>query len=110
MSAHATSRPLDIAMLVPIAVATDADGQLRAWAPDLPRCDLRGLTEQEVLPRLRLALEAEITELLMAGERLPDTRAGSPPDQATANPDVRWLHIHINIAHLTALARHQAGR
>jgi len=99
-------------LLFPIALLTAADGRLRAVAPDLAPCDLTGATEPELLPRLRLAIEDELTRRLLAGEALPDTRNGVPPANGvpavTGPAPARWLTIHINLDHLTALARHQA--
>lgn len=97
-------------MLFAIALLPAPDGRLRAMAPDLANCDLTGATEPELLPRLRLAMENELTRLLLAGLPLPDTRAGRPlADPALPGP-VRWLNLHINMAHLEALARHQRDR
>ena len=99
-------------MLFAVALLETADGKLRAVAPDLRNCDLRGSTEQELLPSLRLAIEGELTRLLLAGETLPDSRDGQPHPgfhgPGTPGPKVRWLHVHINLAHLQALAQHQA--
>lgn len=101
-------------MLYAIALLTTTSGQLRAVAPDLEHCDLTGRTEQELLPRLRLAIEAELTRLLLAGEPLPDPRDGSPSKggslASAASGTLRWLTVHINLVHLEALARHQANR
>jgi len=99
-------------MLYAVALLTTRDGGLRALAPDLDNCNLTGTTEQELLPRLRLAMESELTRLILAGMTLPASRDGRPPShfrETSANPGpVRWLTIHINLAHLEALARHQA--
>lgn len=101
-------------VLYSVALFNTADGRLRALAPDLENCDLVGTTEQELLPRLRLAIEGELTRLLLAGLALPDPRGGRPAagiEGKSAGPDsTRWLTVHINLAHLEALARHQAGR
>jgi hypothetical protein len=98
-------------MLYAIALLTTADGALRALAPDLEHCDLVGFTEQELLPKLRLAIEGELTRLLLAGTALPESRDGRPDPGSSAigaTPGtVRWLTVHINLAHLEALARHQ---
>ena len=80
-------------MLFAIALLTTADGNLRAIAPDLASCDLTGATEQELLPKLRLAIEGELTRLLLAGADLPDTRQGEPspvfaPAGTFQGPDV----------------------
>ncbi len=101
-------------MLFAVALLNTADGRLRAIAPDLANCDLTGATEQELLPKLRLAIEGELTRLLLAGAVLPDSRNGEPapafsPAGECRGP-ARWLNVHINIGHLQALARHQAGR
>ena len=97
-------------MLFAVALIATADGRLRAVAPDLSRCDLTGSTEQEVLPKLRLAVEGELTRLLLAGTALPDTRDGVPPVASALPEHTRWMNIHINLGHLQALARHQRGR
>jgi predicted RNase H-like HicB family nuclease len=101
-------------MLFAIALLTTADGNLRAIAPDLANCDLTGATEQELLPKLRLAIEGELTRLLLAGADLPDTRQGEPSPvfapAGTFQGPAQWLNVHINMGHLQALARHQAGR
>ncbi len=97
-------------MLFSVALMKTTDGGLRAAVPDLPACDLGGRTEQELLPKLRLRVEDEITCLLMANKPLPDTRLGAPPSDYVAQDPVRWLSLHINLAHLEALARHQQRR
>jgi len=101
-------------MLYAVALLTTRDGALRALAPDLDNCDLTGTTEQELLPRLRLAIESELTRLIQAGLALPAARDGRPVSgfrETGAGPaQVRWLTVHINLAHLQALARHQAQR
>jgi predicted RNase H-like HicB family nuclease len=98
-------------MIFAVALFPDTGGSLRALAPDLPGCDLQGRTKQELLPRLRLAIEAAITEKLLAGQPLPDTRDGYPPPEELRGVTERpsWLQIHINVAHLVALAAHQGG-
>jgi hypothetical protein len=99
-------------MLYAVALLTTANGTLRAVAPDLDHCDLTGTTEEELLPRLRLAIESELTRVLIAGTALPESRDGRPaPGFGGNNPGsgrVRWLTVHINLAHLKALARHQS--
>ena len=101
-------------MLFAVALLDPTDGKLRAIAPDLNHCDLTGSTEQELLPKLRLAIEGELTRLLLAGESLPDSRNGEPipgfSPAGMARAPVQWLNVHINLGHLEALARHQAGR
>ena len=111
---RAVARPELTLMLYAVALLTTADGRLRAVAPDLNHCDIVGTTEQELLPRLRLAIEGELTRLLLAGTALPESRGGRPASgfggtDASADA-IRWLTVHINLAHLEALARHQAGR
>jgi len=101
-------------MLYAVALLTTANGTLRALAPDLDHCDLLGTTEQELLPKLRLAIEGELTRLLLAGTALPESRDGRPAPgfggPGANSGTVRWLTVHINLAHLEALARHQTRR
>jgi hypothetical protein len=97
---------------VAVALLTFSNGTLRAVAPDLDHCDLTGTTEEELLPRLRLAIESEMTRVLLAGAALPESRVLQPAPGFGANNSgsgpVRWLTVHINLAHLKALARHQS--
>lgn len=97
-------------MLVPVAFFPDPVAGLRAEPPDLPGCGRAAATEASLLPMVRLAIEAECTRRLLAGEALPETRAGAPPVAGPPRPGLRWLTIHINLDHLRALARHQRGR
>ncbi|MCL4791151.1 MAG: hypothetical protein KJ040_03770 [Gammaproteobacteria bacterium] len=99
-----------LAMLFSFALMTTADGRMRAVVPDLPDCELSGRLEQELLPRLRLLVEEEVTRLLMAGKPLPDTRHGAAPPDRKDLATARWLSLDINLAHLEALARHQRHR
>jgi hypothetical protein len=59
---------------------------------------------------VRLAIEDVLTQRLLDGTPLPDTRDGTPPADYPVLPGLRWLTIHINLAHLRALAEHQRGR
>lgn len=93
-----------------IALEQRPDGTIRAHAPDLPGCETQGDTHASVLPTLRLAMEARITALLLAGTPLPPTRDGRPPAPVAAGGPVRWVTIHLNVAHLAALAAHQRSR
>lgn len=97
-------------MLFAIALLHSDNGGLRAVAPQLDGCEVSGASEQECLPRLRLAIEGRLTELLLAGAGLP-AACPAVPSQAWPQLDgARWASIHINLVHLEALARHQAGR
>lgn len=98
------------AMLFNIALMKTTDGKLRAIAPDLPDCELSGDAEHELLPRLRLLVEDQITCLLMANKPLPDLHSTTPPPDRMDLASARWLSLHINMAHLEALARHQGRR
>ena len=97
-------------MLFNVALLKTTDGRLRAVVPDLPACELSGDVEQELLPKLRLLVEDQITCLLMADKPLPDTRSGTPPADRKDLAAATWLSLHINLAHLEALVRHQRHR
>ncbi|MBL8197399.1 MAG: hypothetical protein JNJ67_00565 [Chromatiales bacterium] len=97
-------------MLFSVALMETTDGRLRAVVPDLPDCESSGHLEQELLPKLRLLVEDELTCLLMAGRPLPDTRDGAAPTDRKDLAPARWCSLHINLAHLEALARHQRQR
>ncbi|MBM4220703.1 MAG: hypothetical protein FJ170_02000 [Gammaproteobacteria bacterium] len=94
-------------MLFSVALMETTEGRLRAVVPDLPGCELSGELEQELLPRLRLRVEDELTSLLMAHRPLPDTRGGAVPTDRGDLARARWISLHINLVHLEALARHQ---
>lgn len=96
-------------MLFSVALMETTDGKLHAIVPDLPACELSGDTEQELLPKLRLLVEDQITCLIMANKPLPDTGTTLSPKRMDL-PAARWLSLHINLAHLEALARHQRYR
>ena len=97
-------------MLFNVALMKSPDGRLRAVVPELPTCELSGNAEHELLPKLRLLVEDHITCLLMADKPLPDARSGTPPADRPDLAPARWLSLHINLAHLEALARHQRHR
>ena len=97
-------------MLFSIALMETTDGRVRAVVPDLPGCESIGHLEQELLPKLRLLVEEALTCLLMAGKPLPDTRDGAVPTDRQDLAPARWCSLHINLAHLEALARHQRQR
>jgi hypothetical protein len=86
-------------VLVHIDSHTDpATGRFVATAPVLGGCRCEGRSAVEVLPKLRLQIEAAITERLLAGEPLPTSAADG------------GATVHINVTHLRALAAHQGGR
>jgi hypothetical protein len=97
-------------MLFSVALMKTLDGGMRAVVPDLPDCELSGQLEQELLPKLRLLVEDELTRLLMADRPLPDTRDGTAPTDHRDLAPARWISLHINLPHLEALARHQRRR
>ena len=84
-------------------------GSWQAHCPDLPGCVADGASEGEALARIRLAIEVRVAELLGQGEELPkprdlDTLRDAAPDAG------EYFSVHINLRHLSALARHQSGR
>lgn len=84
-----------------------ADGTLEARAPALPGCDVRASSTATALPTLRLKIEQRLTELLGAGQPLPETPVDEPGTRWGSPAGSRWLTIHINVGHLVALAKHQ---
>ena len=86
-----------------------APEQWEVTAPDLPECRTTGRSSGEALARARLALEGLIAARLGREEPLPQPRSR---DQLLAEDPtgVEYFEVHINLRHLRALARHQAGR
>jgi hypothetical protein len=86
-------------ILVRVEAGQDGStGRFLASAPALPGCRCEGTSAVDVLPKLRLQIEAAVTERLLAGDPLPESAPDSGPT------------VHINLAHLRALAAHQARR
>jgi predicted RNase H-like HicB family nuclease len=97
-------------MLFPIVVQIDADGQFRGTVPDLDGCDATGGELGQTLTRVHLKIEGRISELLIAGEELPEPNTLDAIQQRPENRDLPCYEIHINLVHLRAVAKHQAGR
>lgn len=84
-------------MLVSVTVLASTDGY-RARATDLGDVSATAADTGIALARLRLAIEAELTRRIATGEALPAER----------EPASGEYQVHINLAHLAALATHQA--
>ena len=89
-------------MLYPIFVEPVESG-FRAECPDVPGCVVTGSTLDRTLTAARLTLEANLAAALGRGEAAPE-----PSPARDEEPG--WYTVHINLAHLQALARHQQGR
>jgi predicted RNase H-like HicB family nuclease len=96
-------------LYVGVCLKQQDSGGWAAHAPDLPGCEVRGASSGEALARVRLALEGRIAERLGRGEALPEPR-GLDELRETDNGAGEYFSVHMNLRHLQALARHQAGR
>ncbi|HJP05803.1 MAG: hypothetical protein CL799_07555 [Chromatiales bacterium] len=97
-------------MLIPVVIQKEADGQFRGTVPDLPGCEATGAELGPALTRVHLKIEGRISELLIAGETLPEPNTLDAIRQRPENRELACYEIHINLTHLRAVARHQAGR
>ncbi len=109
---HSRAQPLGCTdgapiMFISIAIQQQAPGRIRATAPDLPGCSLEDAEVASACARLRLAIEGYLADLLLAGEPVPEPRSLVQwrDDAKLAGAD--WYEMHINIAHIEAVARHQ---
>lgn len=94
-------------MLVTVMITATPPGRFTATVPDLPGCVLTDGDQGSLLARTRLAIEGRLIDALLAGEELPVAR-----DPADWRADGRFagaraLQVHMNLAHLRAVARHQ---
>jgi len=96
-------------LYIGVCLEQQDSGSWAANAPDLPGCEVQGSSSGEALARVRLALEGRIAERLGRGEALPEPR-GLDELRATDNGAGEYFSVHMNLRHLKALARHQAGR
>jgi predicted RNase H-like HicB family nuclease len=97
-------------VLIPVVIVTGADGQFRATVPDLPGCEATGTELDPTLTRVHLKIEGCISEFLIAGAELPEPATLDAVRQRPENAGLACYEIHINLTHLRAVARHQAGR
>jgi predicted RNase H-like HicB family nuclease len=81
-----------------------------AVAPDLPDCAVNCETKARALTDIHLLIETIISRLLGQNSEIPRPRTQTEIQQSTPVADAEWFSIHINLAHLQAVARHQAGR
>lgn len=96
-------------LYIGVCLQQQESGSWKADAPDLPGCEVRGDSSGEALARVRLALEGRIAERLGRGEALPEPR-GLDELRAADKGAGEYFSVHMNLRHLQALARHQAGR
>ena len=96
-------------LYIGVCLKQQDSGSWTADAPDLPGCEVRGDSSGEALARVRLALEGRIAERLGRDEALPEIR-GLDELRAADNSGGEYFSVHMNLRHLQALARHQAGR
>ncbi len=97
-------------MLFPVVIRTDTEGRLHASVPDLPGCEAQGSELGRTLTRAHLKIEGRISQMLIDGEALPEPATLTETRQAVENNAAACYEIHINLTHLRAVAKHQAGK
>ena len=78
--------------------------------PDIPACRAKGPTTARVLTDINLAIEVEMAKLLGRGDTAPAPRRLLELQNDERYTGCEWFSVHINIAHVRAVASHQAGR
>lgn len=96
-------------MLIAIAIERRPAGAVRGSAPDLPGCCLDDTDAGQAFARLRLLIEGRLADLLLAGSELPAVRPIAEWQRDVRFQGAAWYEVHINLAHLAAVARHQSG-
>jgi hypothetical protein len=91
-----------------VCIRSHGENSYEAVVPDLPGCRVTSDTKARALVDIHLLIESRIAEILGTGEAMPDAKELEELQQTVA--DAEWLSIHVNLAHLEAVARHQAGR
>jgi hypothetical protein len=81
-----------------------------AVAPDLPECTVTSSTKSRALTDIHLLIESRIAEFLGRGAEVPESRQAKDIQQSVSVKGAEWFSIHINLAHLKAVAKHQGGR
>jgi predicted RNase H-like HicB family nuclease len=99
-------------MFFSVRIRKSGENRYEASVPDLPGCRVESPTKARALTDVHLAIETLIAELLGKGRSVPES---SPASNRESNPDsndegAEWFSVHINLAHLEAVAIHQAGR
>ena len=96
-------------MEFPVCARTDEAGYC-ITAPDLDGCSATGPTVARALADLKLVIEGRLAELYGTGRPLPRPTTLERARAGDREADTAWFLIHINLVHLEAVAKHQAGR
>jgi len=86
------------------------ENSFEALVPDIPGCAVNGLTTARLLTDIHLAIEVKIAEILGKGDTVPAPRGQQELQNETRYIGCEWFSVHINVAHLRAVAKHQVGR
>ena len=94
-------------MLVPVFVECDEKQTFRVLAPNFPGCDAQGAELGRAITRIHLKLEGRVSEMLINGESLPAEDELDMVCERGDESEGDLYRTHINLVHLTAVARHQ---
>lgn len=97
-------------MLVTLAIQRLPPGDFRATAPDFPGCVVTDREMDSAIARLRLAIEGILADRFLAGLEIPAVHSAAHWRRLSQTAGIHWHELHINIAHIEAVARHQRGR
>ena len=96
-------------MLVTISIQETPSGEFVATAPDFQECTLTDPDADSAFARIRLAVEAALTDVMISGSPVPAVRTLAGWQKEPAFRNARLYEMHMNIRHLDAVARHQKG-
>ena len=96
-------------MLFPVCLSA-AGEKYRVVVPDIPGCEVVDDDRQRAITKAHLRIEGVISQLLIDGAALPETSAIREVRERPEYASAEVYEIHINTVHLSAVARHQAGR
>lgn len=97
-------------MFINVAIQEKGARGYLATAPDLAGCTLTDPDHGTAFARLRLLIEGQLADQLLAGRPLPPLRAAEAWRAEARFAGARWYELHVNLPHIEAVARHQADR
>jgi hypothetical protein len=95
-------------MLIGVVTTGSPTMGYTAMVPDLPACLATDPDMERVLTRIHLVLEGFFSDRLIAGDELPVARSTLELQDLPEFAGARLFDIHINLVHLSAVAKHQA--